>query len=339
MKRIINIILLIAPMFVACTHKELCMDHRSHAHKYHVAIAADYIYEWQENFGYRDWESTWPEDYISYDGLRPTKPTGIRVINYNSEGASNIHNIGPDGGIVNLYEGHNDILFYNNDTEYIIFSRADNNATTRATTRARTRATYEGNPFTTTSDKEETVTPPDMLYGRYLEGYYAEKLLDPAEIDITLHPLVFTYKIRYEFEKGLEYVAIARGALSGMARSVLMNTGETSEQAGTLLYDCEVKDYGVGATVKSFGIPAFPNSDHVTKSPGRHALNLEVLLKNGSTLTFDFDVTTQVEAQPHGGVITVSGIVIKPEDGTQGSGAFDVTVDDWGPYEDICLPL
>jgi hypothetical protein len=46
-----------------------------------------------------------------------------------------------------------------------------------------------------------------------------------------------------------------------------------------------------------------------------------------------------VNAQPHGGVIVVDGIVVKKEDGVQGSGAFDVVVDDWGPYEDIVLPL
>ena len=56
-------------------------------------------------------------------------------------------------------------------------------------------------------------------------------------------------------------------------------------------------------------------------------------------VNFDFDVTDQVNAQPHGGVIVVKGIVIKEEDGVQGSGAFDVEVNDWGEYEDITLPL
>jgi hypothetical protein len=35
----------------------------------------------------------------------------------------------------------------------------------------------------------------------------------------------------------------------------------------------------------------------------------------------------------------VSDIVVKKEDGMQGSGAFDVEVNEWGEYEDIVLPL
>ena len=53
----------------------------------------------------------------------------------------------------------------------------------------------------------------------------------------------------------------------------------------------------------------------------------------------DFDVTDQVQSQPHGGVIVVKGIVVKRDDGTQGEGAFDVDVTDWGETEDIPLPL
>lgn len=337
MKRLIFIFSLLAVLVSSCQHKDLCLHHREHAFKYHVNIIADYRQDWEENHGFKDWELTWPDHYMPYEDIRPKKPSGLRVVNSNSDGESNIHNISPDGGVVTLYEGVNDILFYNNDTEYIVFSRSDHGATTRATTRTRTRATFKSSQFA--HDNEETMTPPDMLYANYYEGYFAEKQLEPDDMEITLQPLVFTYKIRYEFESGLQYVAIARGALSGMAISVLMNTGETSEVSSTLLYDCELKDYGVGALVNSFGVPAFPNMNYPTKTEAKHALTLELLLKNGKMLTLDYDVTDQVQSQPHGGVIVVSGITIKQEDGSQGSGAFDVDVKDWGDYEDIYLPL
>lgn len=337
MKRFSFIIALLAVLVSSCQHKDLCFHHREHAFKYHINIIADYRQDWEENHGFKDWEISWPDHYIPYESLKPSTPAGLRVVNSNSEGQSNIHNISPNGGVVTLYEGVNDILFYNNDTEYIVFSRSDHGATTRATTRTRTRASYTGSKFA--NPGEQTMTPPDMLYANYYEGYYAEKLLEPEDFEITLQPLVFTYKIRYEFASGLQYVAIARGALSGMASSVLMNTGETSEVSATLLYDCELKDYGVGALVNSFGVPAFPNMNYPTKVPAKNALNLELLLKNGKTVIFDFDVTEQIQAQPHGGVIVVSGIEIKQEDGSQGSGAFDVEVNDWGDYEDIYLPL
>ena len=337
MKKLIFILAFLVVVLPSCQHKDLCFHHREHAYKYHVNIIADYRQDWEENHGFNDWELTWPDHYIPYDELRPKKPSGLRVVNSNTNGESNIHNISADGGVVSLYEGVNDILFYNNDTEYIVFSRSDHGATTRATTRTRTRATFKSSQYA--HENEETMTPPDMLYANYYEGYYAEKQLDPDDLDITLQPLVYTYKIRYEFEDGLKYVAIARGALSGMAISVLMNTGETSEVSSTLLYDCDLKDYGVGALVNSFGVPAFPNMNYPTKTEAKHALTLELLLKNGKMMTLDYDVTDQVQSQPHGGVIVVSGITIKQEDGSQGSGAFDVDVKDWGDYEDIYLPL
>ena len=174
----------------------------------------------------------------------------------------------------------------------------------------------------------------------YHENYISYKTLGPLDYPITLQPLVFTYKIRYEFEEGLKYVSLARGALTGMAESVQMNTGETSTKGATIVYDCEMTDFGARAIVKSFGIPGYNNSGYPTTTRAtKHGLNLEVMLRNGKMITFEFDVTDQVNAQPHGGVIVVNGISIKEEDGTQGSGSFDVTVDDWGEYEDIVLPL
>lgn len=341
MKRVLNILstLLLLAVLTACEHKDLCLDHSAHAHKHHINVIADYRYDWEECYGGTDWEAAWPSDYISYDNLRPSKPDGIRIINHNDQGLSDKHNISADGGVVTLFEGYNDVLFYNNDTEYILFTNTNQVASTRATTRTMSRSSYLGNSYA--NKNEMTMTPPDILYANYYEDLYVEKLEKPTDIEVTLQPLVYTYKVRYEFKEGLEFVAIARGALSGMARSVLLYNGNTSEESATILYDCEVTDYGVRALVNSFGVPAYPHGNYPTRGDGsyKHALNLELMLRNGSMITLEFDVTDQVQAQPHGGVIIVKDIVVEEEDGTQGSGAFDVEVNDWGPYEDIELPL
>lgn len=320
----------------SCSHKELCVTHHEHALRYNVNIVADYRCDWEEccEDG-PNWKQEWPSHYVDYDALRPSLPTGLRVVTYNEDGDNTLHNINTDGGVISLYAGYNDLLFYNNDTEYIVFSSMG--ATTRATTRTRTRSTYLGNTYA--SDDEVTLSPPDMLYANYYEDYLAEKVLDPKDVNVTLQPLVYTYKIRYEFAEGLEYVALARGVLSGMASSVTLNTGQTSDDAASLLYDCELTDYGVRAVVNSFGVPSYPNPNYLTRVNQKHGLNLEVMLLNGKTLVFEFDVTEQVKAQPHGGVIVVDDIVITKEEGTQGSGSFDVDVDDWGDYEDVILPL
>ncbi|MBO5820584.1 MAG: DUF5119 domain-containing protein [Alistipes sp.] len=338
MKRYLFLVfLMLAVGITACEHKNLCINHSEHAHRYHVNIIADYRYDWEECMGGINWQEEWPEHYIPYYDLRPDDPSGLRVVNYNKEGDYNIHNIKAEGGVIMLYEGLNDLLFYNNDTEYIIFSRTGNGLTTRATTRTRTRATYLGSEYA--NEGEPTMSAPDMLYANFFENYLAEKVIEPADIEVTLQPLVFTYKVRYEFKSGLKYVAMARGALSGMAKEVLLNTGETSEEPATILYDCDVTDYGVRALVNSFGAPAFPHPNYPTRTENKHALNLEVVLRNGKMVTFDFDVTDQVKSQPHGGVIVVRDIEIDEEVAVEGSGAFDVEVDDWGPYEDVELPL
>lgn len=338
MKPLLQALLLVSLLLTtACEHQELCYNHNEHAHRYHVNVIADYLYDWEECYGGVDWKVEWPDHYMPYDDLRPTKPTGIRVINTNQDGKSNTHNIGADGGVVSLYKGVNNILFYNNDTEYILFSRGTHDATTRATTRTRSRASYQASKYA--NEGEETMTAPDVLYANYYEGHIAEKLLEPEAMPVTLQPLVYTYKVRYEFDEGLEYVAGAQGALTGMARSVTVNTGHTSEEAATILFDAEVTDYGVRAIVTSFGLPDYPHSSYPTRSENKNALNLELLLRNGRTVTFDFDVTDQMIYQPHGGVIVVKGISIKKDEGTQGEGAFDVEVNEWGDYEDVYLPI
>ncbi len=333
----------------SCVHKELCEDHRSHAHRYHIEIIADYRYDWEEQIYEEatDWEYRWPDEFtLAYDELRPTKPTGLRVVNYNEDGSSNnLHNIKPDGGVVTLYEGLNDMLFYNNDTEYIIFSRSGTDATTRATTRTLTRAEYVASAYAV--DGERTVSPPDMLFANYVEDYLPEKVVDPTPFEITLQPLVFTYKIRFEFVDGIEYASSAVASLSGMASSVELNTGETSEESATILFDDldivytnDAKDEGyIRATVKSFGTPAFPHPNYPTRTDVTHGLKLEVRLRNNLKWTADTDVTDQVQMQPHGGVIVVKDLEIKKEDAMQGSGGFEPVVDDWGEEVEIPLPL
>lgn len=108
--------------------------------------------------------------------------------------------------------GEHSLLLYNNDTEYIVFDDMNSFASAKATTRTRTRASYAGNPYMENT-VENTVNAPDMLYGNYMENYTAERKIEADELPVTMHPLVFTYLVRYEFSHGLEYVALARGAL------------------------------------------------------------------------------------------------------------------------------
>lgn len=323
----------------SCQHKELCYDHDPHALKYHVNVQATYEQEWQYTYGTAiDWEAAWPEYFpMTYDDLRPDIPAGLRVMAFDENNTQKMTNFPAEGGNLLLGEGNFSLLFYNNDTEYIVFDNMASYATARATTRSRSRNTYLGNSYSK-AENENTVNAPDMLYGNYRDSFRPEKVVVAPDMPITMHPLVFTYVVKYEFEHGLKYVSLARGALAGMAESVFLNSGQTSEAIATILYDCTLEDYGAQAIVNSFGIPDYPNSNY-SRSENVYALNLEVRLKNGKIKNFDFDVTDQVAKQPHGGVIVVSGIHISDEEGLEGSSGFQVNVNDWGEYEDIIIPL
>ena len=332
-----------ATVLSSCEHKELCFDHDTHAPKSEVRIRTEYENEWEYACEEGpDWKhhSAWGNEFgMEYDDLRPDTPDGLRVQIYNNDGSNNVLNVAPEGDIVQMHPGEHSLLLYNNDTEYIVFDDMGSYASARATTRTRTRTSYTGNPYLE-STAENTVNEPDMLYGSYIENYTAERKTETGELPVTMHPLVFCYLVRYEFSHGLEYVALARGALAGMAGAVWLNSGRTSEESATVLYDCTVQDFGIQACVHSFGIPDYPNELYTTRASERkYALNLEVRLKNGKIKSFDFDVTDQVAAQPQGGVIEVGGIEITDEEGLEGGSGFDVDVKDWGEYEDIELPL
>ena len=81
MKKLLNIMLLaLVLMAASCNHKDLCYNHREHAHKFHVKILADYRCDWEENYGFTDWSAFWPNNYIDYESFG-------RDVRFESDGA------------------------------------------------------------------------------------------------------------------------------------------------------------------------------------------------------------------------------------------------------------
>ena len=325
-------------LLASCEHKDLCYNHEDHALYHRAMINATYEQEWEyyldENS--TDWETNWlPEYYgFGYDYLCPALPGGLRALVYNQDGSYDTHNLSVSGGEIYTSEGKHSMVFYNNDTEYIMFNNLGTYAEATATTRARSRVTYLGNTYMESSKAEYTVNPPDMLYGSYIDTISLPKQHEHTQINVTMKPLVFTYLVRYEFEYGLKFVALSRGALAGMAGSVYLKNGHTSDEPVTVLYDCYTTDYGVEAKVQSFGIPGYPTPNY-SRGDNTYALNLEVRMGNGKIKVFEFDVTDQVKYQPLGGVIVVKGLRIEEDEGMEGGSGFDVDVEGWGDYEDV----
>ena len=334
MKKLHLLSLLACLLLTVGCRKDLCYGHDEHSLGVRFDLVASWDTVWQRDYGC-NWQQNWDTAWTcSYHDLTPTPATGIRALVYHKD--STIYderNLPNTGGRLYLGEDTYSMLFYNNDTEYIVFDGMYSIAHTRATTRTLTRATYMA-----MHKEERTISPPDMLYGHYIESYEGERAADAYRYEGAMKPLVYTYLIRYEFSKGLQYVALARGALAGMAESVYLHDGHTGSESATMLYECTVEPWGVEARVKTFGAPNYPGDHYVRgpEEPPHYALNLEVKLTNGTLKTFEFDISDQLVNQPRGGVITVSGLEIDDE---EGAGGFYVGVEGWGDIIDVPLPL
>ena len=200
--------------------KELCYDH-SH---WKVNVIPEWELVWERDYG-RAWETSWNSPGgIVYDSLRPVPGTGIAAVVYKEDSTYTERHLPGEGGELPLGEGRQSILFYNDNTEYIVFSSMSSYAEATATTRTRTRSTYSE-----AHGDESTVNSPDMLYGAWVEDFLVDfsPSAEPMDMPVTLKPLVYKYVIVYEFTSGIEYVLLARGALAGMAQSVYLRDGST----------------------------------------------------------------------------------------------------------------
>ena len=339
MKKLHLLFLLVCLLLTTGCRKDLCYGHDEHSLGVRFDLVASWDTVWQRDYGC-NWQQNWNTDWgCTYQDLMATPATGIRAMVYHHQTGTvyDERNFPNTGGRLYLTDDAYSILFYNNDTEYIVFDGLYSVAHTRATTRTLTRSTYMA-----MHREERTITPPDMLYGHYIEYYEGERAIGAYRYEGTMKPLVYTYLIRYEFSEGLQYVALARGALAGMAESVYLHDGHTGSESATMLYECSVEPWGVEARVKTFGAPNYPGDHYVRgteEEPPHYALNLEVMLTNGTLKTFEFDISEQLVNQPRGGVITVSGLEIDDEDVPNGEGGFEVGVKGWGDVIDIPIDL
>ena len=187
-----------------------------------------------------------------------------------------------------------------------------------------------------------TTSPPDALYAAFIKDVPHVANHESKHMPVNMQPLVYTYLIRFEFETGVRHIQMARGALGGMAESVYLRDGVTSEQTAIILFDCDTTSYGCEARVSSFGIPGFPDeyygraANDVKSRP--FTLNLELLLNNNKVLEYNYDISDQMAKQPRGGVITISGLRIEDSEAGFNSG-FEVNIDDWRDQEEINLPV
>lgn len=334
---IVAVVLSVVTLLTACERTELCYDHYPS-----LTLGLSWEHEWERDYGMNhaaNWDAALHG--FGYDEMRPELPEWVSMVISTPDGTTTEKYLTHEGGKINVeMGGGQSYLFYNGDTEYIMLSDVASMTDARATATSRSRS---GLSYINQHHPDvRSTNPPDVLYAAYIEKGPSFGVHDHLSLDVKMQPLVYTYVIRYEFEYGLEHISLARGAIGGMAESVYLHDGHTSEDSSIILYDCDVKSYGCEAHVRSFGIPGFPDEYYGradSDTPERpYSLNLEILLKNGKTVDFNFDIADQIKKQPRGGVITVSGLRIEDQIGESDSG-FNIEIDEWPEHDIIDLPI
>lgn len=318
---------------LAGCRKELCYNHDEHGFNVRAYVQPEWELEWMRDYGISAVYGMEEESFIPYEYLIPRAGKGIACVSYHESGMFSTRHIDSTGGVLYLQEGIQDLLFYNNDTEYIVFDGMDTFAEASASTRTRTRASYN-----MTHEDETTVNPPDMLFGAWLGNFEGVMSSTADTLKVSLKPLVYKYLVIFEVTEGIELVNSASGGMAGMAGRVYMHDGHTDDETVTILFDnCPIVDNYIIAIVSTFGAPGFDYEDSSYDAADRKfGLNLTLTLNSGKTVYSDFDITDQMSIQPRGGYIYIPNISISTEGG---EGFFDVTVGDWGNEEEIDLPL
>lgn len=346
--RILPICLLTVSLFAtSCKHTSLAdMDA---VFTKRMLVKATYETEWNYPIeGGIDWKNDpdWEDTFhFPYELLTPSLPDGLRVQLYLQDNKASIFNIDSQGGEIPFTNGCQSLLFYNNNTEFIVFDGLQSLKLASATTGTRSEAGHQAGV-----DIEDLLgnikNSPDLLFSQYIESFVGREHPDTETLSVTLRPLVFSYLIQFEFIKGLERIERAAGSLTGMAESVSMTNFQTSKETARLLFQCTPRSFAVQALIKSFGLPNYPGPTTsgpipvAANSTQSNQLELEIELFNGTKQCFHFDVTDQLARQPYGGVIRITGIEIdeKKATSTPNSG-FDAHVTEWGDTEEIIFPL
>lgn len=197
---------------------------------------------------------------------------------------------------------------------------------------------------------------PEALFAAYDQAIEINSNLEGFEYDeargvwvkklpMVLLPITYIYLTQVILHNNRGRISSIDGSsnLSGMARSVTLNTGQAGPDAITVYYksrlkkDCdkqgELVDI-VGGRLMTFGLcntiaNNVRRAEELDDQP-RHYMDVTMQFNNGMDSTFVFDVTDQVRRRYKGGVITVElDMDTIPVPRRSGGSGFDAVVKDF----------
>ena len=321
-----------------------------------------------------DWNAEWQYNWNAeiYGELGYEEPASIRMHAYahdaTGEVASDqVYNFMGKSGSLQAVAGVYDFLFYNNDSETLLFDTSRNAFDVYAYTRVISPGLLESSSVMSVRQKQTgtkaaeemtaaddpVVLEPDPLFSllspsqiisddpedyEFIDGRYI------IRISGTLMPANYIYLIQVRLLNNNGRVRGSAGgcALTGMAGGVDLRTNITGTETVSVPADLHINRLSdpdlLAARLVSFGIPGCNGYDpaSVAAAPtGKHFLVLSLAYNNATHKNIHMDVTDQVRALPTGGVITLELDVddFPPEEGQPGDGGgFNALVQDWDEH-------
>lgn len=267
---------LIVLTFMACEPRELCYDHTRCAQ---AAVQ------------------------VAFDRQKApsAQPSGMTVLFYNLDNPSGepirYDLPGMEGGTVQLPFGRYQVIAYNYDTETILYRDQSFPESLEAYTRHSTLeegtemfTTREQMPRARNTEHEPVILEPDPLWCgvgalTVTTGEDGQRVvLQPVprfrQITVTIHNV-----------PNLQYTGLLGGALSGLAASVRMASGELSDESATQAFPVSAID----ATTLQMQLRIFGHCPHVDNGvTNNHLLTIYALLADGSKWYYTEDVTEQL---------------------------------------------
>ncbi len=336
--------LLLASIITGCQRKPLYLVQHGN-----VSIAtAEFDLRLEMLWG-TDWQTQWqyPWDEAKYGPIGYTEPTGVHAIAYQLDEAMERfswhydRHISSKGGRVQLTtKEYYDMLLYNDDTEWILFTDRGGSdySTFNVTTRTNAHAQYTRNYV--------GYNQPDQLFGTLIDDIYIsddpdDYILERNEdgsvtyvckMEASLQPYTFIYLYQVilknnRTDKDEPIVTSAAGlTANGLASGADLFTRRTHSSVVSLTQDNVapiVKDYNVtlpdgtdtiadimGARIQTWGLPSIVPLEEVTRDgvvevADSAFVGVGLRLHNGYTYVLQKNVTEQMAEHPAGGVITL----------------------------------
>ncbi len=290
-------------------------------------------------------------------------PMGKMRIDFFPEGTDKVLTRFVDigGGYVELPRGRYSSVVFNDDSDYVSYDGTGSVQSYKACLPFITRSQYNmlyGGQFVPYSDSPAAIsTTAPAVRGAITKGdgdgvsvpcigqpdpLFADTNRDfqvtgdeatQQELHFTPQNMVVVYHIRVDVT-GMRNVIMSRGRIKtgANAKFLYSKDREFVDDVG-IMFDCGCSDTDVSTVVTSFGLilgrRGTGSADVVT---------FEVLLKDGSSVSFDFDITDRLSEElcVSGGTIDLSGLHITIDDVDE-KGGFDPKLEDWGDEENIQL--